>query len=171
MELQRLVEIGDTIELSRLALTIVDERQAFNETVAALVIKWLKFLSTSFLSPIELNGKLYEPMNASLRRIIAELLFAPRRHVRRVALSLPLPVIDAFEEHVFSSISKEPHPEVSHAMITESRLHYFLHFDVRLWKMPRTDLKEVFISSIISFNETYKRQLGTHNFFFTNSTC
>ena len=135
-----MLEIAHTIGHIELGVTIRRAYDTFREQIAAVIIEWVRDLTTCRLGN---DGTV-------IREVIASELFAPRK---KDSSSL---TTNQEASKVYAEV-KDP-----------ARLDWLLLYHTRLWKRPRMSLRQVYVACL-AISQEHKLTIGGSCRFMTNT--
>jgi E3 ubiquitin-protein ligase UBR1 len=133
----RLLDIGTSLNQIDLGVTIRRAFDTFREQVAAVIIEWLLDLTRCKLGTDTLI----------LREIISAELLSPRK------------------KDSSSLTSNQEATKVYNEVDNPARLDWLFLYHTRLWKKPRLNLKQIYVS-ILTLSHDHKIAVGTLLFLF-----
>lgn len=129
----RLLEIAQTISQIDLGVTVRRAYDTFREQTTAVIIEWLLDLTRSRLGADTLF----------LQEVIATQLLAPRR------------------KDISSVLSNQDSTKIVADVKDPARLDWMFLYHTRLWKKPRMNLKEIYVS-VLTLSHEHKLAVGRH---------
>lgn len=127
----RLLDVASSLAKIDLGVTVRRAYDTFREQIATILIEWLLDLTRSRL----------EGDNFILREVVASELLSPRR------------------KDSSSIISNQENAKIVAELKDPSRLDWLFLYHTRLWKKPRLNLKELYVS-ILTLSHEYKMAVG-----------
>ncbi|KAI8803245.1 hypothetical protein BJ742DRAFT_683363 [Cladochytrium replicatum] len=154
---EELLQIGNSINSIKLAVTIRTSREVFREHIAVVALEWIAGLANSVKSgPRPFQGVTYEAPDELVRSLISDELCSERRRIKPFLIAslggkwVPREP-DAEEKQI---------DEMERLEMDTTRIDFCLMYDMRLWKTPRAILREMYISTIIKSGEAYRKKLA-----------
>ena len=151
-----------------LAVSISTDERAFQEDLAAVLLAWLvqdipKLFSSKFKLTFASKTLEWNSLDVFVRKLLETELSCDRQGFKNQFQDVE-PLADVFMIKNISAVTRDPIPDFSYSSLYTSRLHYLLDFDTKLWKIPRSNLRQLLINCYITLDDYSKKKLGNEYF-------
>jgi len=144
-----------------LAVSVTTDQRAWKEELAAGLLSWLvddipQFFSSKFRFVGSEKTLEWNSLDNFVKKILESELYGEMVR-RNTDNNLP----DLFMIENISAITRDTIPDFSYSSLYTSRLHFLLNYDTKLWKIPRSHLRQLLINCFIMLDDHSKKILGT----------
>ncbi|KAJ3284110.1 hypothetical protein HK104_010088, partial [Borealophlyctis nickersoniae] len=178
--IEDLVRAARTISNIGLAVSIRSARETFRESIAGVLVDWLKNLPRKVSGSRRMGDTVYESVEGVARRLICEELCKERQKVKRVLVGRNAEaheedIVDLLDGRLAETVfpmSKEfiRVADAAATMVNDRRrtsipekklrIDHLLAYDMKLWKEARNSLRELYIGTLIVSADEYKKIMG-----------
>lgn len=158
-DLHALMDSAKIVSETGLAVSVITDQRAFKEELAAGLLLWLvedilQFFSSKFKFVSAGKTLEWNSLDVFVKKMIESELYGEMK--RSSTQREP----DVFMIENISTITRAPISDFSYSSLYTSRLHFLLIYDTKLWKIPRSHLRQLLINCFIMLDEHSKKILG-----------